>query len=253
MDWYSVTEVGDGLSLISEPQVHPFLQANIWHLRGQERDVLIDSGLGVAPLAPVVRQLSAREPTVVLTHAHLDHMGGAHEFTERWAHPLEPVGSPLPGSLESAVLAETLGLSAIPLPPLLISATPSPDYDPHAYQLHPAPATHHLHDGDVLDLGGRTLEVLHLPGHTPGSIALYDPKSKSLFSGDVIYDLDEDDQLLDDIHGADIPEYCHTMRRLADLPVEVVYPGHGPTFGQSRLRELIKDYLSRRDSSPVDG
>lgn len=255
--WYTVTAVAEGITLITEPHVHPLLQANIWHLRGRDHDLVIDSSLGIVPLAPILRRLSDREPVLVLTHAHLDHLGAAHEFTQRWAHPHEPVDQPLPGSLDSAQLAGILGLGpdvlSVRLPPLLVSALPAPDFDPGAYRLLPAPATRHLRDGDTISLGSTTFTVLHLPGHTPGSIALYDSDAKALFSGDVIYELHEDEELLDEIHGADIGDYVRSMRRLARMPIDVVYPGHGPVFGGTRLRELIDGYLSRRGGEEVHG
>ncbi|MFE7532536.1 MBL fold metallo-hydrolase [Kitasatospora sp. NPDC057542] len=128
------------------------------------------------------------------------------------------------------------------VPDLLISAVPYAHYDPHAYRLRPARVSRHLTDGDTIDLGDRQLTVLHLPGHSPGSIALYDARTQTLFSGDVVYD----DQLLDDIHGAAQNAYVATMARLRDLPITVVHPGHGPSFDGTRLREIADTYIAAR-------
>ncbi|MGW3660050.1 MBL fold metallo-hydrolase [Streptomyces sp. NPDC005151] len=94
----------------------------------------------------------------------------------------------------------------------LNSAVPHEHYAPDTYRLRPAGVSRYLTDGDTIDLGNRQLTVLHLPGHTPGSIALYDPRAQMLFSGDIVYD----DRLLDDIHGADQKDYVATMGRLRD-------------------------------------
>jgi len=99
-----------------------------------------------------------------------------------------------------------------------------------------------LQDGDVFDLGDIVLAVLHLPGHSPGSIALWDEARARLFTGDVVYD----DELLDEMHGADIDSYIASMRRLLALPVDMVYPGHGEPFPGTRLREIASEYLDRR-------
>lgn len=242
--WYRTTDVGEGITLISEPFVDPLLSANMWLVHGSDNDLLVDCGLGVSPLHPVVTSLTrhGREPIVVVTHAHLDHMGGAHEFSECWAHALEAVESPEPGSLHGPTLAAELGLGE-ELPELLITALPSGDYEPGRYRLRPARVTRHLGDGDVVDLGDRTFEVLHLPGHTPGSIVLFDEHNGTLFSGDVLYD----DALLDEIVGADVDDYVTSMRRLRELPVRRVRPGHCDSFDTSRFHQLVDEYLLARD------
>jgi glyoxylase-like metal-dependent hydrolase (beta-lactamase superfamily II) len=97
-------------------------------------------------------------------------------------------------------------------------------------------------EGDVVDLGDRAFEVLHLPGHSPGSIGLWEAKTGTLFSGDAIYD----GPLLDEVPGANAATYVATMRRLRDLPVEVVHGGHDPSFGRARLVELVDAYVRRR-------
>ena len=130
------------------------------------------------------------------------------------------------------------------LPPSLLRALPSAGYDQRAYAVRPATVTQVLRDGDLLDLGGTTLRVLHLPGHSPGSIALWDAARERLFTGDVIYE----GELLDEMNGTDIEAYIASMRRLLELPVEVVYPGHGQPFGGRRLREIASDYIARRTS-----
>jgi glyoxylase-like metal-dependent hydrolase (beta-lactamase superfamily II) len=85
-----------------------------------------------------------------------------------------------------------------------------------------------------------------LPGHTPGSIALFEPDQGWLFSGDVVYDLSEGEELLDDITGASVPDYVASFRRLAGLPVSAVFPGHGDSFGRQRLLEIAEDYVKSR-------
>lgn len=238
-DWFELTAVDERTTLIVEPHVNGMLRANLWHLRGRDRDVLVDCGLGVAPLAPLLTDRFGREPTLVLTHGHLDHMGSAHEFAEVWAHPLERVDDPAPGSLHGPTLVAEIGLSS-PLPDLLVTARPHDGYDPAAYRVRPATVTRPLADGDVVDLGDRSLTVLHLPGHTPGSIALFDPSDGTLFSGDVVYD----DDLLDSLVGGDPVEYARSLRRLRDLPVALTHAGHDPSFGPDRLRHLIDAHLA---------
>lgn len=259
-DWYRVEAVHDGLTLITEPFVDEFLRANLWLVRGDHQTLLIDAGLGVAPLRPLVSALlgadgsdgsdgsdetaGAAECAVVLTHGHLDHAGAAHEFAERWGHPADEVVEDRAISLLAAEHAAALGMPPEELEvdgDWLLSRRPDAGFDPRAYRQPAAPLTRRLADGERLDLGGTALEVLSLPGHTPGSIALYDADRRELFSGDVVYD----DELLDSLPESDPAAYRRSLLRLRELPVELVHPGHGPDFGGERLVELIDAYLAR--------
>ncbi|MEV4621454.1 MBL fold metallo-hydrolase [Asanoa sp. NPDC049573] len=244
-DWFGQAPIGDNLVRISEPRVHPLLSANLWWLRGTDRDIVVDAGLGVVALREEIPALFERDPLLVLTHSHLDHAGGAHEFRERAAHPAEAatLAAGPPGSLYGAELYAKLGIpdDGEPVPDLLIRELPHPGYDPRGYRVEPAPLTRVLADQERIDLGGRVLTVMHLPGHTPGSMALFEERTGVLFSGDVIYDDDPIDSLPD----SSIPDYRRTMERLARLSVSVVHPGHGHSFDEARLHALATRYLDR--------
>ncbi|WP_284987885.1 MULTISPECIES: MBL fold metallo-hydrolase [unclassified Arthrobacter] len=240
--WYRTEHVSETITRIDEPHVHELLQANIWHVRGRDRDLVIDAGLGVASLQQALPELFANNPILVVSHAHLDHAGAAHEFKDRRAHPAESMGQGIVGSLRGPVLAKQLGLDWPDADEYLLAALPFDGYDPDSYAIKPAPITHPLTEGDLIDLGDRQFRVLHLPGHTPGSICLFDEASGVLFSGDVLYD----DILLDELHESNIEDYISSMIRLNSLPVHVVHPGHGASFGAVRMRELIHIYLQDR-------
>ena len=151
--------------------------------------------------------------------------------------------APPPASLHTRTELDLLGLAVHDdLPDSLLKALPEPDYDPAAFVVRPATVTRALREGDVIDLGDRRLRVIHAPGHTPGSILLLDEELRWLYTGDVVYD----DQLLDEMLGADIPAYVASMRRLRDLDVATVHPGHGPSFDGDRMRQLADDYLRLR-------
>lgn len=124
----------------------------------------------------------------------------------------------------------------------LVKALPEAGYDIASYAVTSTGVTRTLAEGDVIDLGNRALEVFHLPGHSPGSIGLWDKTSSTLFSGDVLYD----GELLDELPGSDIPDYVQTMKRLRELPVKIVHGGHESSFGRERMIELIDAYLNWR-------
>lgn len=244
--WFDVVRIDNDITLITEPYVTPLIRCNIWHLRGAERDMVVDSGLGIASLRQAATDLFERPVIAVASHTHYDHTGGFHEFDERLVHPEEapeladPVGFAglLADQLDDG-LVEAIQSAGISIPDCLVDALPGPGYDPAAYRVLPAPATRLIEEGDVVNTGSRRFEVLHLPGHSPGSIGLWEAETGVLFSGDAIYD----GPLLDNIPGADVGAYIKTMERLRDLPVTVVHAGHDPSFGRERLRELADDYL----------
>ena len=123
----------------------------------------------------------------------------------------------------------------------LLDAYPYAGFDPGAHALEPAPPTRVLEDGDTIDTGDRTFEVIHIPGHSPGSIGLWEATTGILFSGDAVYD----GPLLDNIEGSSIDDYIVTMERLRALPVSVVHGGHDPSFGRDRLIEICDTYLAK--------
>ncbi len=88
-DWYEIQNVSDGISLIREKYVANWLRCNIWHVRGKNFDLLIDTGMGLRPLKKEIAALSQNPIKVISTHCHFDHIGGAHEFDCRLGHKSE--------------------------------------------------------------------------------------------------------------------------------------------------------------------
>jgi glyoxylase-like metal-dependent hydrolase (beta-lactamase superfamily II) len=248
--WFEIKRVSDDITLLWEPHVVPLMRCNIWHVRGRDRDLMIDTGMGIASLRAAARHLLEKDVTAVATHTHNDHVGGHHEFSHTLVHALEADNLRSPkdrGTLLASVMGADevakLAKAGYPFDGDLVTALPSAGYSLARYTLRDAPVTEIVEEGDVVDIGNRHFEVLHLPGHSPGSIGLWEAASGTLFSGDAIYD----GPLLDEIEGAHIPTYVRTMKRLRALPVEIVHAGHDPSFGRARLIELVDAYLARRD------
>lgn len=247
--WYRSESLDPRTWLITEPHVHPIFSANMHLVLGRDADLLIDSGMGIAPLRPVVDALRSDpdRPVICLsTHTHVDHIGAAHEFNQRLVHPAEAdeLADPAPYSLRSADIPERLQalFVAAGYPPLwehLIDAVPHEGYDIDAYALRGAPATGLVRDGDVIDLGDWRAEVLHLPGHSPGQVGLWHAETGTLFGADAIYD----GPLIFDGPGMSIDDYAATLKRIAALPVQRVHGGHDPSFGADRLQQIVRHYL----------
>jgi glyoxylase-like metal-dependent hydrolase (beta-lactamase superfamily II) len=243
--WFEHRVVDDGVIRIVEPHLDPFLRSNLYLVRGRERDALVDAGNGIAPLRPELEDLFERPVVAIATHRHFDHVGGLHEFDEVLVHRADADAVATADGFASLRIEDfpPEELSGYDPPASLLTAIPHAGYDPAAYRVHPVRPTRIVEEGDVVDLGGRRLEVLHLPGHTPGEIGLWDPDAAALFSGDCVY---ESGILLDELPESDVEDYVRSMRRLREVPARIVHGGHDDSFGRDRLLELIDAYLAAR-------
>ena len=127
----------------------------------------------------------------------------------------------------------------------LLTALPHAGYDVRSFRIKPARHVLPIGEGDIVDTGDRAFEVLHLPGHSPGGIGLWEASTGTLFSGDALYD----GPLIDGLHHSNVADYVRTLRRLRELPVRTVHAGHDPSFGRERLCELVDGYLAGRAES----
>lgn len=242
--------MGDGITLLWEPHVHPLIRCNIWFARGRDRDLLVDTGVGVASLRNEIADLIDKPLIAVATHIHYDHVGCLHEFDIRLMHRLEAprmedyrefaalTASGFPAELRASLSGYGLGEGDAPL----LDALPHKGFDLAAYRVVSTHATGLVEEGDAVDLGDRRFSVFHLPGHSPGSIGLWEEASGTLFSGDAVYD----GPLLDELPDSDIAVYLATIRRLRGMKVRVVHGGHDPSFGRDRLVEICDAYLALR-------
>jgi glyoxylase-like metal-dependent hydrolase (beta-lactamase superfamily II) len=231
-DWWRIRPLSDGVTHIDEPHIREFYRCNVWHVRGRDRDMLVDSGMGVVSLRNWVPLVTERPLDAVASHTHFDHIGCHHEFDCRLCHGGEAELMRDPD--RRLVLADPYVTDDI------FTMLPPAPYTSTAYAVRSAPATRLLWDGDVIDLGDRHFEVIHTPGHSPGGIALWEAATGILFSGDIVYD----GPLIEDTYHADADAYLRSMERLLSLPVRVVHGGHFPSYGGDRHRDLIRGWLS---------
>lgn len=230
--WFRVESLGDGISLIFELHVDEFIRCNIWLVQGRDRDLLIDTGMGVRSLRTEVPRLRERPVVCFATHCHFDHWGGHYEFDERVGHPLE-----------AEVYAAPTGRTTLAdryVSQNSFTRLPHAGYEPRTYSVRPAPLTRRVDDGNVIDLGDRVFSVIHLPGHSPGQIGLWEEATGVLFTGDALYD----GTLIDDNYARGPEEYLETMHRLREIPANVVHGGHCASFGRRRMIELVDEYIA---------
>ena len=231
-NWFRSEWVAPGVTRIWEPEVHLLFRANIFHIEGRDRDLVVDAGMGLYRLRPLLTIDPGKPVLAVATHIHVDHVGGLFEFEERAAHRLEA------SAFETMADVDTLAHLFRELEePIAKSA--DRHWDAGQYSLIPAPITQVLSDGDMIDLGDRSFEVLHLPGHSPGSIGLIDRENDAFFSGDAIYP----GQLLDDLPGSNREQYRQTMERIIELDVATTFGGHRMPMNFYEMRAVAEGYL----------
>ncbi len=234
-DWYRIRKLSDDVTFIDEPFIQEFYRCNIWHVRGRDRDMLVDSGMGVVSLREWVPLVSERALTAVASHTHFDHIGCHHEFEDRAVHRAE--ADILADPTRTATLADPYVTDEI------FDRLPPQPYASTTYAVRSAPATRLLDDGDIVDLGDRHFEVIHTPGHSPGGIALWEKATGILFSGDIVYD----GPLIEDTYHANAEDYYRSMVRLYDLPVRLVHGGHFPSYDGARHREIVRNWLDAKE------
>jgi glyoxylase-like metal-dependent hydrolase (beta-lactamase superfamily II) len=230
-DWYKTRRLGDDITLISEPFIKPFYRCNIWHLRGRDRDLLIDSGMGVVSLRAHVPLVTEKPLTAVASHSHFDHIGCHHEFETRLAHRKE--ADLLANPTRKNTLAEDYATDDI------FEQLPPEPYNSRCYSVKAAAVTGYLDEGDVVDLGDRRLTVLHLPGHSPGGLALFEAATGILFSGDTLYD----GPLVEDVYHSNAEDYYISMVKLRALKPRIVHGGHFKSFDGARFRILLNNWF----------
>ncbi len=247
--WFERQTISDEITLIREPYVDELLRCNIWHVKGRDYDLLVDTGMGICSLKDEVEDLLGKPVIVVATHSHLDHMGGLCEFDNRVAHRCEQDALSFPPQISLDItdwpVEEIEGLQEFGYAlasEKMITALPRAGFNLHTFHTPAAVRTRLVTEGDIIDLGDRSFEVLHLPGHSPGSIGLWEEKTGTLFSGDAIYD----GPLLDTLEDSNIEDYLVTMERLQNLPVTVVHGGHDESFDRMRLKKLTTEYIASR-------
>jgi glyoxylase-like metal-dependent hydrolase (beta-lactamase superfamily II) len=221
--WFDVRPLAAGVTLIAEPgHVNNFLVV------GEDRAVLLDTGLGVADIRSVAEGLAGKPLSVVNSHYHFDHSGGNRLFDEIAIHRsgAELLGQPAPEGLAEGYMAYTQRLienwrsykelddTYFHLVTADTLVRPLPEgFDPASYEIVPTQATTLLDDGDEIDLGGRVLRVLHTPGHSPDSICLFEERTGLLFGGDTI----NTGPIYAQLEDSDVASFARSTARLAEL------------------------------------
>ena len=209
-DWFTIDQVDDSTYIISE--YRHWEETHCYLLIGSERALLIDTGLGVCNIYEQVRRLTDKPVTAVATHIHWDHIGGHKYFPEFYAHEEEldwlNGKFPLPLQAVKNMVADRCELPE--------------DFCFDGYSIFQGKPGRLLDDGDTIDLGGRTIQVLHTPGHSPGHLCFWEDEKGYLYSGDLVYE----GTLFANYPSTDPQSYLTSLEKIALLPVKQIFPGH---------------------------
>ena len=225
--WFEVYKVAPNVLAIYEP--HQSEETIGYLIVGNARALLFDTGMGIGDLKALTLKLSKLPVVVLNSHTHDDHVGNNWQFDTVYGMDTEFTRRNAKGSKEDA--------HAEIAPGEICGSLPA-GFDRAAYRTRPWRVSKWLHDGDRIDLGGRTIEVIATPGHTPDSIALFDRANGLLFTGDTYYP----GTIWLYRPETDLAAYGNSVRRIAALRPEVklVLGAHNvPVASPSVLENLV--------------
>lgn len=234
--WYVTYEIDELTYAITAP--YHWQKTVSFLMVGEERALLIDTGMAFGNIKLNVEAITDKPVIVVNTHSHYDHVSNNHHFDTIYGRDLDFTRKNADGHPKST------WQNAIQ--PSAVSRNLPEGFDFENYKNIGFEIDHYLKDGEIIDLGGRKIEVLHTPGHTPDSMLFFDRASGYLATGDTFYP----STLWAHRADADFKDYVASAKRMAALEGEVKYilPGHGEIVANPDfLGKLYKAFLAMRD------
>ena len=181
--------------------------SHVYLIKGATKNVLIDTG--VAGKFPILKRrltelgLHVKDVNlIILTHEHYDHIGATAFFHQ-----------------SAVVTAHRLAANKLELQDEFVTLSKYRDQLSKPFWV-----DIWLEDGSIIDLGNYELQVIHTPGHTSGCICLYEPRAGLLFTGDTVF---AGGTLSEIAVGGNVSDYVNSVRRLSNLKIKQIYPGHG--------------------------
>ena len=234
VSWFDIKPIAPGVTALME--LGHIEEVISYLVVGQARAALIDTGFAIGDQQAEVRKLTTLPILVVNTHAHSDHRGENYKYADIAIHAREAA------DLEKLLTPEYMARMAAPH---MFTRPLPPGFWPSQWQIFPSKATRILNEGDRIELGGRTLEVIHTPGHSPGSISLLDRAQRLLFSGDFYYP----GPLYAHVASANLDDYFAAAQKLVayENAVDWLLPAHNATpMPASELGKMARAFASIR-------
>lgn len=222
--WYEITEFRNGVVAIGEPNHREEVFSYL--VKGRDKDLLIDTGMGIAPITNALEQIrnSDKELIVVNSHWHFDHIGGNSHFDKvlvpRNEHEVKGILNGWSNEdLRKYDFFDQFSLGGRSTLPLDIDAETFAisGFD----KIDPV-----LEEGYEIDLGGRVVKVLETPGHTKGSVSFFEETEGLLFPADLLY---EGPLYAFDPSESDPDEYLNSLKKIKKKlgrDIVLIHPGH---------------------------
>lgn len=209
-DWFTIDRIDKESFIISE--YRHWEETHCYLLNGSKKSLLIDTGLGICNIYNEVIKLTDNQIIAVSTHIHWDHIGGHQYFPDFYAH-----------KDELNWLNGEFPLTINQIKEMVVDRCDLPDgYDVNEYKFFQGNPTRILTDNDIIDIGGRYIQIIHTPGHSPGHISFWEKERGYLFTGDLVYK----DTLFAYFPSTDPEKYLNSLERISSLPVERIFPAH---------------------------
>ena len=202
--WYSVYKIHNWLYCIYEDGQYD--EAVMYLVIGEKEAVLIDGGTGIGRLNLLVEELTDKPYYLVLTHTHNDHIGGCKHFNDIALYDDAMGRESSANGLGKEKMGEIIEQG-------FVWKEYPDEFDPENYYAPPYTVTRWLKDGDILDLGGRRLEVIYTPGHSSDHICILDRDARYLYTGDIYYT----GGVTSYLPGGDHDQFIESCGRLVDL------------------------------------
>lgn len=232
--WFEVYEVAPAVFAIYEP--HQYEETISYLIIGDKQAMLFDTGMGISDLRKLTTELTKLPIVVLNSHTHNDHVGDNWQFKTIYGMNTDFTRKNARGSREDA--------QAEIAPDQICGNLPT-GFDRNTYLTRPWRITSYVHDGDRTDLGGRSLEVIATPGHTPDAVSLLDRANGLLFTGDTYYPA----TIWLYRPETDLAAYAASIQRLAALTpqIKMVLGAHNiPVATPSVLPRLVTAFESVR-------
>lgn len=230
--WFTIEKIDDSTHIISE--YRHWEETHCYLLEGDGRALLIDTGLGICDISAEVKKLTDKPVTAVATHIHWDHIGGHKYFPDFYAHEAE-LNWLNGGFLLNMETIRGMVSDRCDLPE---------GYNVSTYEFFQGNPTRVLHDGDTIDVGGRTVTVLHTPGHSPGHMCFWEAETGYLFTGDIVYK----DTLFAYYPSTDPQAYLKSLEKIAALPAKRIFPAHHTLDIQPEILIRKRDAFRQLDT-----
>ncbi len=224
-DWFTIDKIDNETYIISE--YRHWEETHCYLLNGSKNSLLIDTGLGICNIYDEVIKLTNKPIIAVATHIHWDHIGGHEYFPDFYAH-----------QEELNWLQGEFPLTMAQIKDMVIDRCDLPEgFDVNEYEFFQGVPTRVLEDNDIIDIGGRHIEILHTPGHSPGHMCFWEKERGYLFTGDLVYK----DTLFAYYPSTDPEAYLNSLERISALPVKHVFPAHHDLNIQSEILIRMRD------------